>query len=277
MNMRYTPDAKFGASLGAWRPSDILSKLEEMAEIAEAATIYPYPWNLPISYGLLHDIRQLSIDLGLMLLVHGPCWEVYTASVYADVRASGVEAIKRAIDFAAAIGALHVTVHPGLSQWPDVWPHMEQRAQDAQARSLLELSEYAAQADLQIGVENMPRSNRSLPGYVDFTQIYRVLDLAPSLGVTLDVAHLHTANLGLAKIVRRLGARINHVHVTDNHADFDSHSPIGEGTIRWDKVASALLAIGYGGVIEVERSLADGGVRSSFDALKKAFDQAAAD
>jgi len=248
-----------------------------MAEVADATTIYPYPWNLPVSRGLLHDIRQLSGDLGLLLLVHGPCWEVYTASVYPDTRALGVEAIKRAIDFASAIGAGHITVHPGPSQWPDVWPHMEQRAQEAQARSLLELSEYAARADLQIGIENMPRGDRSLPGYVDFTEIYRVLQMAPSLGVTLDVAHVHTAHLDLGEIIRRLGARINHVHVTDNHGDFDSHSPIGEGTIRWEGVASALLAIAYRGVIEVERSLADGGVRSSLDALKEAFDRAAAD
>ncbi len=275
--MGHTPHIMFGASLGAWRASDILSKLKQMAAAADATTIYPYPWNLPVSHGLLHDIRQLSDDLGLTLLVHGPCWEVYTASVYPDIRVLGVEAIKRTIDFASAIGALHITVHPGLCQWPDVWPHMEQRAQDAQARSLLELSEYSAQADLQIGVENMPRSDQSLPGYVDFTEIYRVLQMAPSLGVTLDVAHVHTANLDLGEIVRRLGARINHVHVTDNHGDFDSHSPIGEGTIRWKRVASALLAISYRGVIEVERSLADGGVRSSLDALKQAFDQAAAD
>ncbi len=275
--MGYTPHAKFGASLGAWRPSDVLSRVKQMAEVADATTIYPYPWNLPVSRGLLHDIRRLSGDLGLMLLVHGPCWEVYTASVYPDTRALGVEAIKRAIDFASAIGARHITVHPGPSQWPDVWPHMEQRAQEAQAQSLLELSEYAARADLQIGIENMPRSDCSLPGYVDFTEIYRALQMAPSLGVTLDVAHVHTAHFDLGEIIRRLGARINHVHVTDNHGDFDSHSPIGEGTIRWEGVASALLAIAYRGVIEVERSLADGGVRSSLDALKEAFDRAAAD
>ncbi len=259
---------EFGASLGAWHPSDILTKLHDMAQVVDATTIYPYPWNLPLSRGTLHEIRVASRDLGLTLLVHGPCWEVYTGSVYPGVRVLGVDFIERAIDFAVAIGAVHITVHPGLNQWPDVWPHMERRALDAQAQSLVELAEYARAAGIQIGVENMPAGASSFAGYSRMTEIFRVLAMAPTLGVTLDVAHVHTVGMDPVHFIRRLGERVNHVHVTDNHADWDAHSPIGEGTIAWDSVMQALVEIGYSGVIELERSLADGGVRSSIDALR---------
>jgi sugar phosphate isomerase/epimerase len=196
---------------------------------------------------------------------------VYTASVYPEIRSLGVAAIEQAIDFAAAIGAVHITVHPGLDQWPDVWPHMERRALDAQARSLIELSAYAASANIPIGIENMPTGTGAFQGYIDFSEIFPLLKTAPSLGVTLDVAHLHTAGLDPVRIIHRLGERITHVHVTDNKADFDSHSPIGEGTIQWHAVARALLEVGYCGVVELERSLDDGAVESSLAALREVF------
>jgi sugar phosphate isomerase/epimerase len=128
---------KFGASLGRWNGSDVGARLEEMAQVVDAATVFPYPFNMPVSRQTLHQFRRTSQDLGLMLLVHGPIWELYTASIYPQVRALGVEMVKRAIDFAVQIDAVHITVHPGSNQWPNVWPQLEQQALEAQMQSFV--------------------------------------------------------------------------------------------------------------------------------------------
>ena len=81
---------RFGASLGRWSASDVTTKLTEMAQVVEAATVFPYPFNMPLSRQTLRDFRDASHDLGLSLLVHGPIWELYTASIYPQVHALGV-------------------------------------------------------------------------------------------------------------------------------------------------------------------------------------------
>lgn len=259
---------RVGASLGAWTPATVLDKLRDMAAAARATAIFPYPWNLPVPGRVLREIHDVSRDLDLRLVVHGPIWEVYTASVYPQVRTAGVEMIKRAIDFAVSIGAVHMTQHAGESVWPDVWPHMERAALDAQLQSYREIEAYAQTAGIAIGIENMPKSSRVFKGLVDFSAIFEILDQCPTLGVTLDVGHVNTAGLDGPAIIRRLGRRINHIHAHDNQGEKDEHLAVGAGTIQWPALGRALVEIGYTGAIEVERSLPDGGVPESIAMLK---------
>ena len=262
---------KLGASLGRWNGSDVGARLAEMAQVVEAATVFPYPFNMPISRQTLRDFRRTSHDLGLLLLVHGPIWELYTASIYPQVRALGVDMVKRAIDFAVEIDAVHITVHPGSTQWPDVWPQLERQAIEAQMQSFIEIGAHAAQAGIQVGIENMLPGEGCLSGYDDLTEILRVLDRRPEMGVTLDVGHLQILGLDQAQIVRKLGKRLNHLHVHDNLGEWDQHLPVGDGVIAWEPLCRALVEIGYRGVLEVERSLPDGGVESSIAVLKRAL------
>jgi sugar phosphate isomerase/epimerase len=247
-----------------------------MAGVVDAATVFPYPFNMPVSDRLLREVREVSQDLGLVLLVHGPMWELYTASIYPHVRTLGVRMVQEALDFAAHIGAVHITLHPGPNRWPGVWPQLVQAAIDAQTQSFAELASFASTLGVQIGIENMLPGDDCLPGYDDLSQIYPVLDHVPGVGVTLDVGHLHVLGLDQAQVIRRLGSRLNHLHVHDNHGQWDEHLPVGYGTIDWGCVCQALRDIGYGGVLEVERSLADGGVESSLAVLKRALDPARA-
>ena len=266
--MTDNPGIRVGASLGAWTPANVLDKLRDMAAVAQATAIFPYPWNLPVAGSVLRDIRNASHDLDLRLVVHGPIWEVYTASVYPQIRTAGVEAIERAIDFAVAIGAVHMTQHPGESAWPDVWPHMERAALDAQLQSYKDIAVYAQAAGIAVGIENMPASSRVFNGFVDCSEIMHVLEECPTLGVTLDIGHINTAGLDGPALIARLGGRINHVHAHDNRGQSDEHLPIGAGTVRWREIGRALRLASYSGIVEVERSLPDGQIPESIAALK---------
>jgi sugar phosphate isomerase/epimerase len=259
---------RFGASLGRWDAGDIVAQLRAMAPVVDAATVFPYPFNMPVPRAVLRQVRDVSHDLGITLLVHGPIWELYTASIYPEVRQWGVRMVERAIDFAVQIDASHITLHPGANGWPDVWPQLAQRAREAQMASFVELAAYAEASGVRVGIENLPRG-ATLPGYADFAEIFRVLDRIPSVGVTLDVGHVQTMGLDPAALIRRLGPRLNHLHVHDNHGEGDEHLPVGEGAIRWAPLCRALVEIDYHGVLEVERSLADGGVRRSIARLRR--------
>jgi sugar phosphate isomerase/epimerase len=239
-----------------------------MAQVVDAATVFPYPFNMPVSRQTLREFRCASQDLGLLLLVHGPIWELYTASIHPQIHALGVEMVKRAIDFAVQIDAVHITLHPGPKRWPDVWPQLQRQALDAQLRAFIEIGEYAAQVGIQVGIENMLPGENCLTGYDDFAEIYRVLDCQLHMGVTLDVGHVEILKQSSVRIIHRLGKRLNHLHIHDNHGEWDEHLPVGEGVIAWEPVCRALLEMDYSGVLEIERSLPDGGVESSIAVLK---------
>jgi sugar phosphate isomerase/epimerase len=177
--------------------------------------------------------------------------------------------VKRAIDFAVQIDAVHITIHPGPNRWPDVWPQLERQALEAQRRAFLEVGAYAGQAGIQVGIENLLPGADCLPGYDDLSEIHKILERQPELGVTLDVGHLQIARLSPASIIRRLGQRLNHLHLHDNHGKWDEHLPVGEGLIAWEPLCQALLEIDYHGVVEIERSVPDGGVESSIAILKR--------
>jgi sugar phosphate isomerase/epimerase len=241
--------------------------LKEVASVVEATTLYPYPFNLPVPRATLREIRTTSRDLGLTLLVHGPIWELYTASIYPEVRCLGVERIKQAVDFAVQIDAVHMTLHPGPSRWPGVWPQLQEQALDAQRRSFVEIDAYASRAGIRLGIENMLPGERCLRGYDDLSEVFTILDHVPSIGVTLDVGHLLIANVEPVGIIHRLDDRLSHLHVHDNHGREDEHLAVGEGDIEWQPVLQALIDIGYQGYLEIERSLADGGVEASITRL----------
>jgi D-psicose/D-tagatose/L-ribulose 3-epimerase len=63
----------------------------------------------------------------------------------------------------------------------------------------------------------------------------------------LDTFHAHIEEKNPAAAIRRAGARIAHVHISEN----DRGVP-GTGSVAWDGTFDALRAIGYDGWLTVE-------------------------
>ena len=79
----------------------------------------------------------------------------------------------------------------------------------------------------------------------------------PSLMLTFDVGHAHISSTAedqtvAVEFIRRWGARIGHVHVSDNHGKRDEHLPLGKGTVDWNGVMAALMDTGYDQTITLE-------------------------
>lgn len=93
-----------------------------------------------------------------------------------------------------------------------------------------------------------------LNGYED---IIRHSEHAASLCVCMDVGHTNSAtqlpdNPPVADVIRRLGSRIEVLHLHDNNAISDQHKLPMTGTVNWKDVFDALDEIGYDGWYNLE-------------------------
>jgi sugar phosphate isomerase/epimerase len=63
----------------------------------------------------------------------------------------------------------------------------------------------------------------------------------PNVGACLDVGHAHVhSDFPPHRWVEALGPRIRHLHLHDNDRSYDRHDAIGEGTLDWSALVSAL-------------------------------------
>jgi L-ribulose-5-phosphate 3-epimerase len=77
----------------------------------------------------------------------------------------------------------------------------------------------------------------------------------PALALALDVGHVHCNREGEpAEAVRRHAAELVDVQVEDMREDEHLHLPFGEGTLDIAPVLTALVEVGYSGLVGVELS-----------------------
>lgn len=70
----------------------------------------------------------------------------------------------------------------------------------------------------------------------------------------LDTGHMLIHRIDPAAAVRKLGDRLELLHVHDNDGITDLHAPIGFGITYWDELIKALKEINYKGVFSLEVS-----------------------
>jgi sugar phosphate isomerase/epimerase len=87
-----------------------------------------------------------------------------------------------------------------------------------------------------------------------FQVLQELLAALPHFAFHLDVGHVNLGDpeITLARILDRLGARLRHVHFSDNLGDKDLHLPLGCGTIDWPETIRLLQALGYDDTLTLE-------------------------
>lgn len=208
---------------------------------------YPLP-HIPAS--TLSELAALREAGGLTYFVHTTVGRIRLGDPEPSVRQASLEEVKRAIRLANRVGGRLITVHPTpqptLHEWQQV--EIQQREQAA----LAELCAYGAARGVAMALENMQPQGPFPPGYSDFSALFALLEQIGQLGVTLDVGHAHLAGLSLPALVQRLGRRLRHLHIHDNDGSADLHLPVGQGTVDWAGLVSALQEIGYRSFLELE-------------------------
>ena len=99
---------------------------------------------------------------------------------------------------------------------------------------------YASSKGIEVALENT--DNRAQMQLI--MKLVETLD-TPCLGICVDTGHANLGDLGADRAIRIAGDHLLTTHLQDNHGKQDDHLPPGLGMIEWDKVFSALQAIGY--------------------------------
>lgn len=145
---------------------------------------------------------------------------------------------KQGVENAAMMGAKVVVVHPSGEPNPDT--ERAERLRYA-AESLAILAEYAAQYDITVAVEDLPRT--CLGNCI--ADIRQLISAHPRLRVCFDTNHLlFEKNVDF---VKALGDKIVTLHVSDYDYLNERHWLPYEGKVNWGELVTALERAGYAG------------------------------
>jgi sugar phosphate isomerase/epimerase len=188
-----------------------------------------------------HRIRSLADEFGLTVgALHAPCL-LLTRKVWGT---DPVRKIDRSVEAAANAGIPVVVVHP-----PYRW-------QSAFRRWLVDdLPSVEERTGVAVAVENM------FPvrvGGRDVT-LHANQDLEALEGLhhlVLDTSHAAVARHDPIEVRRLFGARLRHVHLSDNAGKgWDSHLPPGDGVLDIDGFLEDLIGSAFEGAVSLEVDL----------------------
>jgi len=183
--------------------------------------------------------RIVSVDLAAS--------EYNLASPVPDVLRFSIDCYRRAIAFAADIGAASITVTSGRRHL--LLPAPAGRLEATFVDTLDTVTGMARDAGLGVLFENHPHGV-----FPDTTSMARVLDDPRFAGVALlyDVTNAIAIGedpaSGLAAVLPRVGL----VHVSDAPAGAWRHDPLGTGDVDWPAVFAVMADGGYDGPVVAE-------------------------
>ena len=186
-------------------------------------------------------IRQLLDAAGMGAVGH-TAWFLPFASPVERVRHAAVEEVAAALPAFAEVGAQMVNVH--IAKGIGSFGHASMTGLNG--ASFAELAELAAPHGIRMMVEHPPEASLSIG------DIRVILDADARLGFHLDVGHANVGGDRLEGLLKAFGARLCHVHLSDNRGRGDDHMPLGAGRIDWPRAIGLLRQSGYDGTITLE-------------------------
>lgn len=175
---------------------------------------------------------------------------VSVASVYG--RGLGASAIEPDVDVAHKIRLMDIARELGCRRVVTGGVPKDKGALAGAIDVLTLLAPLAEERDLLICLEN--HCNFTLESIDDYERLFAAVD-SPSVGLCIDTGHFDAADVDMDELIDRLGHKVNHIHVKENHGrgtvDFRR---FGEGTTDNHHVVQRMLDRGYEGFITVELS-----------------------
>lgn len=162
------------------------------------------------------------------------------------VRRAGQQALERSVACAAALGAsiLAGPLHSALGVFSGRGPTPVEL--EWSARALRRAADCARPGGVHLAIEFLNRFECYLSN--DTASAVRLCEMVgPDVGVLYDSFHAHIEEKDPGAAIRAHGARISHVHISEN----DRSTP-GRGQVRWRETFDALEDVGYDGILMVE-------------------------
>jgi len=174
-----------------------------------------------------------------------PYFEPSLISPNPQHRADRTRLIMKALDFAKDVGAANISITSGrmLGGMPP------EPAARQFAESIRPVLDRADRLGVDVGIECEPGL------YLEYVaELREWIDRLghPRLGANLDVGHSQVIGESIPEAVKLLGDRIWNLHVEDIPERKHYHMIPGEGTLDWQGLKGALLAVNYRRFLTVE-------------------------
>ena len=195
---------------------DISSELEQFKKILDNSEIIPHSFHLTFHPAALNDPASLDVNV---------------AKTTIDIQ-------KLSLEKAAYLGCKIAVIHPSREPYPE-----EERAERIAAaqKVLAELADFAAKMNIQIAVENLPRTCLGR----NSSEILELIQADDRLRVCYDTNHLLGEDA--ESFIKACGSKIITLHVSDYDFLDERHWMPGEGKNDWSKIYSLLREVGYNG------------------------------
>ena len=217
----------------------------------------------PTSY--VRGVRKIIREYGPQVSCHIPT-NLDLGQTNQGMRAELLRQAKACIDYSAELGATILPLHPGTILTMDIpataetpTKQMLQRA-GAQKRETArrytveiaqELAEYCAPMGMTLALENLLLPQEIAHSAEDLRDLVLRCD-RPNIRALFDCGHAHRVGAAQGPYIRTLGELICHVHLNDNDGTCDLHQQLGEGSIQYPELFSALRETGYKGALVME-------------------------
>lgn len=175
--------------------------------------------------------------------IHGPFWGFVIASQDPDIRAVVAKRLKQGLDVCAAIGATQMVVHSPYTTWS--YNNLDSNAGERERivehchQTMSEAVKQAEDIGCTMVVENIEDIDPNIR--VALADSFN----SPAVAVSIDTGHAHYAHSSTGAppvdyYVIAAGNRLQHVHLQDADGYADRHWSLGEGSIHWRSIFSAL-------------------------------------
>lgn len=189
----------------------------------------------------IRELRAIVAATGIGIVGHTAPYLPFSSPI-ARLRRAAVESTVDTFECFATLGATWVNVHIGFT--PKLFSR--DRWLGWNAESFAELAARAEPYGLRVMIEHPPRPS------VSASDITTILDADPRLGFHLDVGHAHVGGDRIEGLIKALGQRLAHVHLSDNKGGHDDHLALGDGFIDWPRALGLLRQAGYDGTLTLE-------------------------
>lgn len=237
--------------------ADFISHVADTFTAIELVSEYPHVHHSTPNVGVLNKLKQ---EYALTYTLHAPFCSVNLASINPNIRRASVSEILNSIHYASTLGCKLVVVHPGIISYPRSLNEFERIAKENELDSFAQICEKAEQQKLMVCVENMPRLPPAFKESWTGDEMIKIVDAcgSPYVQIALDVGHCNTTDIPIPSIIDRFGKHIKHVHIHDNDGVRETHSIVGQGSINWQSVITALKDIEYNGLLIDEHRTIEG-------------------
>ena len=140
-------------------------------------------------------------------------------------------------------------MHPGcFTAMPDMYLLMKKQVKEIAEKSILEIFDYCRVRGMELSIENLPRNEPFFQTPEEFEPF-----VEKGIGLVLDTVHAYVSNVEPTEFIRRFGARITEVHLTDGvKSDPISHYPLGAGEVDCLGILDELMRADFEGSIILE-------------------------